>query len=50
MAIDFFLFQPRAAWTSLGMLFVSAVIAGVYPSWRASSLPIATTLRREAVV
>ena len=48
-AIDFFLFQPRAAWTSLGFLVASGVVAGVYPSWRASSLPIATTLRREAV-
>lgn len=49
-AIDFFLFQPRAAWTSLGLLVMSAIAAGVYPSWRAASLPIATTLRREAVV
>ena len=49
-AIDFFLFQPRAAWTSLGLLVISAIAAGVYPSWRAASLPIATTLRREAVV
>ena len=48
-AIDFFLFQPRAAWTALGFLIASGIIAGVYPSWRASSLPIATTLRREAV-
>ena len=49
-AIDFFLFQPRAAWTSLGLLVASAIAAGLYPSWRAASLPIATTLRREAVV
>jgi putative ABC transport system permease protein len=48
-AIDFFLFQPRAAWTSLGLLLASAIVAGVYPSYRASSLPIATTLRREAI-
>lgn len=48
-AIDFFVFQPRAAWTSLGLLVASAIVAGVYPSWRAASLPIATTLRREAV-
>lgn len=48
-AIDFFLFQPRAAWTALGFLVASGIVAGVYPSWRASSLPIATTLRREAV-
>jgi len=46
---DFFLFQPAAAWRSLGLLVVSGILAGVYPSWRAASLPIATTLRREAV-
>jgi putative ABC transport system permease protein len=48
-AIDFFLFQPRAAWMALGMLVVSGVAAGVYPSWRAASLPVARTLREEAV-
>jgi putative ABC transport system permease protein len=47
--IDFFLFQPRAAWSALGMLAASGVLAAVYPSWRSASLPIATTLRREAV-
>jgi len=25
------------------------VLAGVYPAWRAASLPIAMTLRKEAV-
>lgn len=48
-AIDFFLFQPRAAWTALGLLSAAGVLAGVYPAWRAASLPIATTLREEAV-
>jgi len=38
-----------AAWSALGMLAVSGVLAAVYPSWRSASLPIATTLRREAV-
>lgn len=47
--IDFFLFQPRSAWTALGLLAVSGVLAAVYPSWRSASLPIATTLRQEAV-
>lgn len=47
--IDFFLFQPRAAWTSLGMLAGAGVLAGIYPSWRAASLPIARTLREDAV-
>jgi putative ABC transport system permease protein len=48
-AIDFFLFQPRAAGTALGLLMTSGILAGVYPSWRAASLPIARTLREEAV-
>ncbi|MDO8502662.1 MAG: FtsX-like permease family protein [Gemmatimonadaceae bacterium] len=49
VAIDFFLFQPRAAWTALGLLTLSGIAAGVYPSFRAASLPIATTLRQEAI-
>lgn len=47
--IDFFLFQPRAAFIALGLLVLSGLLAGVFPSWRAASLPIATTLRQEAV-
>ena len=49
VAIDFFLFQPKAAWTALGLLSLSGIAAGVYPSFRAASLPIATTLRQEAI-
>lgn len=49
VAIDFFLFQPRAAWTALGLLALSGIAAGIYPSFRAASLPIATTLREEAI-
>jgi putative ABC transport system permease protein len=49
MAVDFFLFQPRAAWSALGLLIVSGIAAGVYPAWRAASLPIAESLRREAI-
>ncbi len=45
----FFVFQPRDAGTALGMLAVAGVVAGIYPAWRAASLPIAVTLRREAV-
>ena len=48
-AIDFFLFEPRAAWTALGLLTGAGILAGVYPSWRGASMPIATTLREEAV-
>jgi putative ABC transport system permease protein len=49
MAIDFFLFQPRAGWSALGLLVASGIGAGVYPAWRAASLPIAESLRREAI-
>jgi len=49
MAIDFFLFQPRDAWTALGLLTGAGILAGIYPAWRAASLPIATTLRQEAI-
>ncbi|MGQ0712722.1 MAG: ABC transporter permease [Gemmatimonadaceae bacterium] len=48
-AVDFFLFQPSAAWTALAMLVASGILASLYPSWRAASLPIAATLREEAV-
>jgi putative ABC transport system permease protein len=47
--IDFFLFQPGAAWTALGLLVLSGILSGIYPSWRSASLGIATTLRQEAV-
>ncbi len=47
--IDFFLFQPTAAWTALGLLVLSGILSGVYPSWRGASLEIAGTLRQEAV-
>jgi putative ABC transport system permease protein len=49
IAIDFFLFQPRAAWSALGLLITSGIGAGIYPAWRAASLPIAESLRREAI-
>ena len=48
-AIDFFLFQPRSAWTALGLLVLVGIAAGIYPSWRAARLPIATALHEEAV-
>ena len=46
---DFFLFEPRSAWRSLGLLAASGAAAAVFPAWRAASLPIARTLREEAV-
>ena len=48
-AIDFFPFEPRDAWTALGLLVLAGLLAGVYPSWRSASLPIAGTLREEAI-
>ena len=45
----FFVFQPYDAGIALGLLTLSGILAGIYPAWRASSLPIASTLRREAV-
>jgi putative ABC transport system permease protein len=48
-AIDFFVFQAADAWQALGMLLLTAVAAGLVPSWRAASLTIARTLREEAV-
>jgi putative ABC transport system permease protein len=48
-AFHFFLFQPVAAWRALGLLIGAGVLAAAYPSWRASALPIAATLRREAI-
>jgi len=47
--IDFFLFQPQAAWSALGLLIISGIGAGIYPAWRAASLPISESLRREAI-
>lgn len=48
-AIDFFLFEPRDAWGALGLLTIAGILAGIYPSWRGASMPIAMTLREEAV-
>ena len=48
-AFDFFLFEPSMAFRSLGLLIVCGIFAGVWPAWRAAALPIARTLREEAV-
>jgi putative ABC transport system permease protein len=45
----FFVFQPSSAWQSLGLLVCAGMLAGIYPSWRAASSPIADALRREAI-
>jgi putative ABC transport system permease protein len=46
-AIDFFLFEPKDAWTAMGLIVVAGIAASVYPSWRGASLPIAATMREE---
>ncbi|HET9426071.1 MAG TPA: FtsX-like permease family protein [Gemmatimonadaceae bacterium] len=48
-SIDFFLFEPRDAWEALGLLMVAGVLACIYPAARAARLPIAATLREEAI-
>jgi putative ABC transport system permease protein len=48
-AIDFFLFEPSDAWEALGLLVIAGVLAGIYPAARAARLPIAATLREEAI-
>jgi putative ABC transport system permease protein len=48
-AFDFFLFEPSSAVRSLAMLVACGVLAGIWPAWRAAALPIARTLREEAV-
>jgi putative ABC transport system permease protein len=48
-AFDFFRFEPSAALRALGLLTICGIAAGILPSWRAARLPIATTLREEAI-
>jgi len=48
-AVEFFVFEPSAAGRAAALLLVTAVAAGGIPAWRAASLPIAATLRAEAV-
>ena len=48
-AFDFFLFEPSSAVRSLTMIVICGVLAGIWPAWRAATLPIARTLREEAV-
>ncbi|MFM8781733.1 MAG: hypothetical protein ACKOFO_09770, partial [Gemmatimonadota bacterium] len=48
-AFDFFRFEPGAAFRALGLLVCCGIAAGIWPAWRTATLPIATTLREEAV-
>ncbi|MBI3790451.1 MAG: ABC transporter permease [Gemmatimonadetes bacterium] len=47
--IAFFVFEPGDAFASLGLLVVTGFVAGALPAWRAARLPIARTLRTEAI-
>jgi ABC-type lipoprotein release transport system permease subunit len=47
--IHFFVFEPRAFVLHAVLLAVTGAAAAAYPIWIAARLPIAETLRREAV-
>ncbi len=47
--ISFFVFEPGSAFSALGLLVVTGFLAGALPAWRAARLPIAHTLRTEAI-
>ncbi len=47
--ISFFVFEARDAFGALGLLVLTGFMAGAIPAWRAARLPIARTLRTEAV-
>lgn len=47
---DFFVFRAQDALTALGLLALCGTLAGALPAWRAATLPIARTLREDAVV
>jgi putative ABC transport system permease protein len=46
-AIRFFVLEPRQLWLSITALATVGVAAALIPAYRASTLPIATTLHRE---
>jgi len=48
-AFQFFVFRPCDAYAAMSMLATAGVLAGIYPAWRAASLPVADTLHREAI-
>jgi putative ABC transport system permease protein len=48
-AFRFFVFRPRDAYAAMSMLVAAGVLAGIYPAWRAASLPVADTLHGEAI-
>jgi ABC-type lipoprotein release transport system permease subunit len=48
-SVRFFSFEPRALVLHAGLLAITAVLAAVYPTTLVARLPIAATLRNEAV-
>jgi putative ABC transport system permease protein len=48
-ALHFFVFSTQALVSHAVLLVVTAIVAALYPMWLAVHLPIAETLRREAV-
>lgn len=46
-AIRFFVLEPRQLWLAIAALVTVGVAAALIPAYRASTLPIATTLHRE---
>jgi putative ABC transport system permease protein len=47
--LHFFVFEPRALVSHLGLLTVTAIVAALYPMHIVSRLPIAATLRKEVI-
>ena len=47
-AISFFVADAHQLAVAAGTLFVTGIVAGLVPAWRAASVPIAATLRSEA--
>ena len=48
-SVRFFSFEPRALVLHAGLLAITAVLAALYPTTLVARLPIAATLRNEAV-
>ncbi len=48
-AFDFFVWSPEAGWRALALLLTSGMLAGLFPAWRAASIPIARALREESI-
>jgi ABC-type antimicrobial peptide transport system permease subunit len=47
--MHFFVFTPRAAVRTLGLMLAAGMLAGVYPAWLMSRLRIAPTLHHEVM-